>query len=457
MARSKIGFEGGTTGATISTSNQGSTDNPLYFVSIGAGSTLTYDTTHSAHGTKSAKLAPASGQVVSFQYGGNTSGGTLAAASCAVRAYIYMTAAVTAITQIVDLSDLAGAKIARVYLDATGHLYVRDSTSTTLWTATAALPLNQQVRVELYVIPGSTAIHFAYYSADSTTAIASFDTTTAATGANPVAVASVGRLFNTTDTAAWWIDDFAVDTTASAFIGPETNPPPVVSITGNQNVAASSAVTVSVTATDDGSIASYAWTGVRYTTTAASATVTPTSGAATATIAYTASAATTGVLDVWTCVVTDNLGATTTVTTEVRVATTGEILPLRGYAGVGVTVTAVGGAASVGEAMSDSSDTTWAEWVAATGTEQSFMFRLAPSSARSALTGTHRLMQDVAGTLTDKVRLYQGANSTGTSVTQLQEWSFAALTTSAANYTGALTSVAGITDWGNLWLADVEV
>lgn len=458
MSRLKIGFEGGTLGATIGTSNQGATDNPLYFVNIGTGGALTYDATHAAHGTQAAKIAPASGQVVTMQYGGNSAGASIASSNCAARFHTYQTANVTTLTEICDISDQASAKIARLYLDATNHLLLRDSTATNLWTATAALALNQWNRVEIWVIPGSTTIHVAYYTADSTTAVASFDTTTAATGANAVAVVSVGRLFNTTDTTPWWLDDFAVETVASGFIGPEVNQPPTVSISANQTVAASASVTVSVTASDpDGTVASYAWTGTRYTTSAAPASVTPTSGAGTASIAYTASSATTGVLDVWSCTVTDNLGATTTATTEVRVPTGGEILPLRGFAGVGTTVTVAGGAASPGEAMSDASDTTYVEWPSATGTEQSYMFRLAPATSRSALTGTHRLMQDVTGTLTDKVRLFQGANTTGSSVTQLQEWSFAALTTSAADYTGTVSSVGSITDWGNLWLADVEV
>lgn len=238
--------------------------------------------------------------------------------------------------------------------------------------------------------------------------------------------------------------------------GLAVNSPPTVPPISNQTVAAATGCGISIAATDDGSIASYATSVTRYRPDAAPAAVTVT-GAGTTTPTWTSGPA--GSLDVATVVVTDNDSATTTITTEIRVPTTGEILPLRGFPGVGTAPTNTGGAASLGEALGDNSDSTYGEWPAATGSEQPYRVRLTPASTRSALTSTHQLAQDTAGTLTAKVRLYQATTTTGATVTLVKEWTYSTLTTSFADYTGAVDSgsLATIADWGNLWVAIVEV
>jgi hypothetical protein len=245
--------------------------------------------------------------------------------------------------------------------------------------------------------------------------------------------------------AATGVGANAAGSTAFVVIREVPNVPPTATITANQTVAASANVTASVSASDsDGTIASYAWTGTRYTATAEPASITLT-GAATDTVTYTAPAAT-GVLDVLTCVVTDNSGGTVTKTTEVRIPTTGDILPLRG-AGTGVgSWTNTGGAASEGAALADASNTTYLESPTLSASEVSKRVRLAPAVPRIGATLTTQVSQDVAGTIVAKVRLLEGA--------ALRQEQTLTTTTSAADQVFTLNTgtIAAITDWGNLFL-----
>jgi epidermal growth factor receptor substrate 15 len=236
----------------------------------------------------------------------------------------------------------------------------------------------------------------------------------------------------------------AAGSTAFVVIREVANVAPTATITANQNVAASASVSATMTASDsDGTIASYSWTGTRYSTTAEPTAITLT-GATTATASYTASAST-GVLDVLTCVATDNGGLTVTKTTEVRVPTTGDITTLRGP-GTGGTWTNTGGAASEGAAIADASNTTYLESPVLTTTETTKRLRLAPAASRVALTLTTTVSQDVAGTISAKVRLFEGST--------LRQESALTTTTSAADQVFSITSgaIAAVTDWGNLYL-----
>jgi hypothetical protein len=236
-----------------------------------------------------------------------------------------------------------------------------------------------------------------------------------------------------------WLDNLAWGSLASGDIPDVENEPPTGSITANQNVAASAAVSATVSASDpDGTIASYAWSYV-----AASSTGSPTlSGASTATVSFTAGAV--GNLYTLQCIVTDNGGETATFTTEVRVPTTSTTpVPLAINATEVGTWTITGGSSTDGAALADASDSTYLESPTATGTEATSRTRLQPMTVRSALTITERLALDSAGSVTVKVRLYEGS-------TQRQEWTVVP-TTSIADYACVVTTPGAIVDWGNLW------
>lgn len=241
-------------------------------------------------------------------------------------------------------------------------------------------------------------------------------------------------------TATGWtqddMDDVAANPLSSGWLGGPSNTPPNVTITGNQNVSAGATVLASVVATDDGSIASYAWSVV-----SASSTSTPTlTGASTSGVSFTAPAA--GNLVTLQCVVTDNLGLTTTVATEVRVPVSGSFttLALPGTGGW----SNIGGAANSGAALADASDTTYEESPDYSISETELRQRLQPLTARSTLSLVPRsLVTSVGGTT--KFRLYEGN-------TLRQEWPLTQ-NVSVADQTVTLTSPGSISDWGNLYAA----
>lgn len=221
------------------------------------------------------------------------------------------------------------------------------------------------------------------------------------------------------------------------------NTPPNLSLTGNQNVSAGASVSATATATDDGSIASYAWTVL-----ASGSTATPTlSGASTATVTLTAPAA--GNLVTLQCVVTDDGGLTATKTTEVRVPVTGNttIVPLALDAGKVGTWTRSGSATTDGAALADASDATYLESGTVSGTAQTATVRLTPANARTNLTvSPGRLSTGAdAGTVNVTVELLDGA-------TVRQTWTQAVTSTAATDFTFAVSNPAAIVDWAGLSL-----
>lgn len=228
------------------------------------------------------------------------------------------------------------------------------------------------------------------------------------------------------DSAASWVGRAAWD-----------NNPPVVSPVAAQTVAAGAAVTIDISATDDGSIASYASSIV-----SAKSTASPTlTGASTATITFTAPAA--GNLVTGQTVVTDNLGATTTIEWEVRVPTS--TTPARHLAINGSSVgtwSIQGGSGTDGAALNDESDSTYLQSPDLAGTETSKRVRIVPLTTRTGYVFTERLALSAAGTPTVKFRVYEGA-------AMKQEFTVTGLTTSPQDYTFTLT--ASVSDTGNLW------
>lgn len=253
-----------------------------------------------------------------------------------------------------------------------------------------------------------------------------------------------------------WVDNLRWGHKASGDIGDVPNIPPTATITANQTAAPSASVTVAVVASDvDGTIASYAWSGVRYTTTAVPAPITFTGGITnTASVSYTASSAT-GVLDVLTCIITDNSGDSVTKTTEVRVLTSGAAKPLIGYDALAPGWTLIGGGASVGASLSDGSSTTRIESPDFSSTPAVQPVRLAPMTTRASYRQTLTdAVLTAASTNTNKVRFGYGG-------TQVTERATSTLKKTSDNSTSDVTTadlslyfdltageVAAMLDWG---------
>lgn len=223
MTTRNMSLEGGTNGATISTTNAASSgDTQFNTVTIPAG-TLTFDNTVASQGSLSMKFAPASAQSVNARWTGISS--TAFAASL----YVYFTAGVSADLFIFN-ATAAGTTVARAVLTLTGgatKLRFTDTRggTTPVWTATNAFPLNQWVRIEFgFTIANGTATFLgAYYLGDSSTPVDSINSgsgvTNAQTGTTAVDTFIVGKTDGSTYVTPFWIDGIQTNDASSALIG----------------------------------------------------------------------------------------------------------------------------------------------------------------------------------------------------------------------------------------------
>ncbi len=440
--RKSNGFEGVAAGTTLSTSNSGGAGQTAFdYVGIGSGGAITYDTSQFMHGSSSIKLLPGGSASLNVQYGG-TGGQSFNATRLAARGYFRFSAAWTAGTPLISITNTSGARVCAIYAGADNKISVRDS-SATLWSPASTLPANTWLRWEVYVeigAAGTGKLKFAVYAGDSTTPLETYtNTTTANMGTAQIATCVFGNVnANASFTNPYWLDSPTVTDEVSDFLGPVVNAAPTITVSPVQNVAAGATVNLTATASDpDGSIASYAWTYVY-----------PTSGGPAITGASTAGASLTagakGNLYILRCTVTDNQGATATATTEVRVPTDGALttLPMDGTTTDAWTRT---GGTTDGGTLADADDATLIESPVLVATATSERFRLTPSTPRDPLTFTPRQSKSDSGPAKTKLRLYDGT-------TLRQEWTLTDPTTSPADQTVTVTNPGAIADPGALWI-----
>lgn len=191
-----------------------------------ANPSVVFTDAHVAHGERALATAAAgvSGDsVVRWAIGGR---------AVAIRFYMWLTDAVPSDTGFIRLSQNPDSKIASVYLNGNSAMRVADGASSNVWTAGAAFPLNQWVRVELYATQGSAAangtLQVVYYLGDSETPVADSGVMTGRTlGGAGVGLTQV-RIGKDTSAARpqMFMDELAVDTGADAvgLIGPVPAP-----------------------------------------------------------------------------------------------------------------------------------------------------------------------------------------------------------------------------------------
>jgi len=359
MAFMKHSFENGTNGAAITPSSSAGTGvTTLSLVSVGSGSTFTFDNTRAAHGTLSAKITPAAAVSTLGQY-------TMSTTGMAWRGYFYL----TAITgDDIYIARLEGAgtttRILSMHLDFAGKMVIRDASAGNLYTSTTAVPLNTWVRFELYGVVGNTTtngvIKAAMYTADGTTPIDSvFSTTTANLNGTGFSLVQFGKCNTSNYATAFWMDDILVNTSATDLIGPYTaNLPPSVTAGADISVVKNTVANLTSTASDaDGTIASYAWT---FDSLPAGATTPTLTNGTTANASFTAAVA-----GVYTAriTVTDDVGATAFDTMTVSVPST-SLRPGSVVSNPG-SWTNVGGAGDAALATADELDATYAQSPAA--------------------------------------------------------------------------------------------
>ena len=208
-------YETGTNGASLAVATDGQ-----LVLTPPAGGTAVFSTTHPAHDSLSCKVDATGVQVVL----GHTPGGSDVQGSSQV--YFYTAAYPTSTTDILVFRN-ASANACKVQLDSTGHIVVVNAASASLNTSSSTVPLNAQWRLDVRCKPGTGTgdgeLHVAVYNADTTSSpIYTYDSTTMNAGTAALASARAGKLTTTGDWSVW-IDDFAINLGATAFIAPATS------------------------------------------------------------------------------------------------------------------------------------------------------------------------------------------------------------------------------------------
>jgi hypothetical protein len=428
-------FEGITSGTTITTSTNGTSDAPFTTVQIGAGATLTADNAHAAHGTIAMKLAPSSGAVTQVINSG------LSSSTMAVRSYVYLTANPPGDEWIEAFYQSGGStRVASWHIDSAGKINLRNAAAGNIWTATTAIPLNTWIRVEMYAAVGTTTsngtLNIAYYTLDSTSAIASnTNTANTNTGTSPIDQVNTGHINGGTNITPFWIDDLRIDTATSGFIGPfGANSPPTANAGPTQTVAAGTLVTLAGSSSDaDGFIASVAWSQLSGPTVSLSSTTIN---------SPTFTPAVPGVI-VLQYAATDNVGATTTSTVTINVNST-SARPVSNVSNSGG-YTIVGGSSTLEAALADESDSTYIQSVA--GPASTIYIAAVTPLASGTITVKHRSKQDISSPVITRVsELLQGPSNTSLASHSDN------LTTTWTDYAWTLNTgqIAGITDLNSL-------
>jgi hypothetical protein len=146
--------------------------------------------------------------------------------SGAFRLYVYATANPASEVWLGTFS-VGGTRAIWVGHEANGTLRLF-TTGGTLWTSSVAMPLNQWNRVEVFGTQdaSSATVKCSYYTGDNTSAIATSGVLTSQnTGATPFDRVTLGKHNAVALTADYWIDDVAMDSAATDYIGPITTPP----------------------------------------------------------------------------------------------------------------------------------------------------------------------------------------------------------------------------------------
>lgn len=224
-------FEGGTVDASITTGN--SSSGGTAFSAVEAA--MTYASTPVDHGTRSAKCpASSSTAVARWALGGVD--------AVAFRVYRFISAAHTSDHHFVRISHTTDTTALTVLVNGANTLRVNDK-SGTKWTADAALPTSQWIRIEGYVVQGASSssgtMTIAYYLGDSTTPIQTANLTGLNLGGDLGDFSNFrfGKISGDTPPAAIYYDSVKVHTAADAtgLIGPFSAPlaTPTVTLTGS--------------------------------------------------------------------------------------------------------------------------------------------------------------------------------------------------------------------------------
>lgn len=214
--------ESAASGTTVSTANSGGTDADAFNgVTIGALATLTYDSTHAAHGTNGFKIAiGTTNQPTHIIWTGL---GSITEISAAF--YIYMTANPASTIRGVEMRNAGAAVMILGVPNNTGLMQWKTGADLSVGTLNnTALTLNQWNRIEFHVIFNATtgSGEARWFPGDSTTQTGT-DSTFPATTNSGAGCDEIRFGMNSSSTAVsytWWLDSLKVVAGSALPIGP---------------------------------------------------------------------------------------------------------------------------------------------------------------------------------------------------------------------------------------------
>lgn len=214
----------GTNGTVVTSENSGDANN-RFFQDFSQSGQVIFSSAQYAHTPLSYRFDSISGSNNYFMWRG------LHTDAAALRVYGYFTAVPGEITVFAQLASVATGylQLAQIGINSAGRVVVMDGSSTPIWTSSTPITLNTWYRLEVFAQLGPTAttgtIQAAYYVLDNPTAVASFSTTTANLGTDPIARAIFGKINSTTYAAPFYLDAMGVTQNATGLVGPYTGTP----------------------------------------------------------------------------------------------------------------------------------------------------------------------------------------------------------------------------------------
>lgn len=240
-------FESGTVGAAL---GGGCIFDSV--VATGTGGTIVYDSVRAMGGSRSIKVSPVGASGAVYAAKNFTAGIQLAA-----RFYVYTATAFDNGASLFGFY-VGATRVADIRFNSSQKIRVTAAASASdhAWTAANNFPLNQWIRVEVYLKVGTTIsngqIQVAYYAGDSTTAIENSSLLTAVnTGTEGITSLRFGLASTSTQATAYWLDSFSLNTDATGLLGPDTGAAPAVNAGASQIVAPGATVTLNGTGTTD--------------------------------------------------------------------------------------------------------------------------------------------------------------------------------------------------------------
>ncbi len=211
-------FEGLADETAPTTGNSGGASGvPFDAVSVGAGATLVGDTAQAAHGTTGLRVETGGTSTTAYvQY--STVLGTLS--TIYGRTYLRMSANPASSVRVALVLG-GGSNRAAVRITSAGKVQTADAAGTTVQTTTAAIALNQWVRVEWRMVLSATVGLIEaklFNSADSSIPTETITSTATLNLGGDADAYRLGTTSNLANVAAFWLDD--IGWSAAGYLGP---------------------------------------------------------------------------------------------------------------------------------------------------------------------------------------------------------------------------------------------